>query len=91
MVLRLDAKQSLDRKVLVEKDQELLMSVTLMLVGMVSAWLAVAFAMLWGILRIERRRPLFRQDGVPLQGPWYQRISQILNCPISVDSKSQIR
>lgn len=59
MVLRRDAKQSLDRKVLVENGQELLMSVTLMLVGMVSAWLAVAFAMLWGVQRLTRPRQLF--------------------------------
>lgn len=67
------------------------MSVTWVLVGIVSAWLAAAYAMLWGILRITRRRPLFRQDGVPLQGRWYQWFSPLPNCPFSVDSKSQIR
>ncbi|WPP01619.1 hypothetical protein SFA35_09810 [Pseudomonas sp. HR96] len=32
------------------------MSLTLMIVLMVLAWLSVAAAMLWGVLRVSRRR-----------------------------------
>lgn len=42
------------------------MSLTLMIVLMVLAWLSVAAAMLWGVLRVARRRhaapPRIRAD-----------------------------
>lgn len=43
------------------------MSLTVAILMMIGAWLAIAIAMLWGVLRIARRRHHARPVARPLQ------------------------
>jgi hypothetical protein len=49
--------------------EEALMSLTMTIVMLVSGWLAVATAMLWGVLRVTRRHHHHPAQSAPVAKP----------------------